>query len=854
MLHVKSLVPNMASMLALALSILLQIGGGASTSSTRIPGDQTAATKQPTRRALLIGINNYDPTNPVPAPDQCATAAPKSGHRSKRGIGAKAEFVTLEGPRNDVCSIRELLIQAFKFEPGNIRVLREKEATREGIITAFNDLIIKSDRGDTVFFFYSGHGAQVRNTLGGEPDQLDETMVPIDWKRPIEKREDARDIRDKEIFKLFKEAAKKVTLTALFDSCHSGGISRGGLGEERAKTGPDEVKFDFKEPPADKDQQGTSDEDYLVKAGVLVISAARDDQEAKERSYDEVWRGNFTYSLKQVLQSPAVRDLSAARVFERLVVGMKSNGASHEPVIWGSATRRNQTLLGEKVDPAKRPEVIVESVDRDGKITLQGGRAVGLNKNCEFVKKGDEAKSNAVRIRITEDPDYVKSVAEVIAKDAAAAQEIAETIKPNDTFVLEKWASGGEPNLVVWIPPAQLTEAQLNVAAQEITKLSQGGRVQLVADPTANVATYFLSHDGTNWLLKLPDDEVTTIGTTLTAKAVLDKLPPGGKVDLFYSLPPSKDFGAQIKLGDGTDNSAVGVSKIPRNAHYWLVGRAREDAGRTVIEYAWLRPEATADVAKPGDPNAGEVMASNAGVSPLPALTDWKATTTELEMLALRLGKIRGWVKLQSPQGNSGGFAYQLVLRNCRGDVNNCKGEILSAHNAMMVDGEIFSISLVADESLLHGTIAQRHVYVFSLDRNGKSELMYPDLSRTADTKLPFVSPSSEVRKEIELAKIRICGPDIKKSGCRSPGVLGPETYVMLTTVEKLSDPTVLESEGVRTQEEIRREMNAKGIRGEESQLMSLLTAIGSSSRNELVVPVNWSVQQVFFSSVEKKP
>jgi hypothetical protein len=803
-----------------------------------------AQLRKPTRRALLIGIDNYE-RNPQFQTGRCeeTNRKPATQPTARRGSSGDG-FANLEGAMNDVCAMQKLLNARFEFGAGNIHVLADEDATRDAILSSFRRYLIdEAQLGDICLFFYSGHGSQIRNTRGGEADQLDETMVPIDWKRPITKREDVKDIRDKELFKLFREASKKVTLTALFDSCHSGGISRGGVTTGgRAKTGPPELKFDLAESPPDQDQKDGSDQEYLEKAGVLVVSAAREDQLAEEDILTN--RGKFTSALVEVLKSSNADNLSAARIFDRLVVQMKTHTTSQEPVMVGSAVRRRATLFGEPVDPLKRPEVNVIGVGQNGQITLQGGLAMGFNEGCEFLKKDNEGKITTVRIRISQKPDYVKSHAEVVGDNAAGKLRIAKTIKANDVFVLDKWAAPDEPNLVVWIPPAKLKTPQLLAAAQEIEKLGESGRVQLVADPTAEVATHFLFHDGVNWLLKQPDNQTIVVGPNLTVQAVLDQLASSdGKVKLFYSLPPSTELAAQIKLGAGTNNSVIGLAKTPTEAHYWLIGRAHSEAAGAALEYAWLLPEATVGVAKAGDSKTTNIKTANTVVSPLPPITDWKTTSADLEDLALRLGRIRGWVKLESPENGGGGFAYHLVLKNK-------KGEVLAPSNATLEDGQILTMALAADESQLRPNMVQRHVYIFDIDRSGTITLLYPFLKEQGDQLYPFIDTSKNNPPPREIPfepPIQICGPDPAKSGCKNPGELGVETYVMLTTDEPLPNPLVLESEGVRTRSE-------SASRGASSPLQDLLSSIGSRSRSgPAVAPVNWSVEQVFFQSVPKK-
>ncbi len=83
-------------------------------------------------------------------------------------------------------------------------------------------LLDEPARGDTVVFYYAGHGSQRFNSLTDKPFHLDETIVPSDASGG------AFDIRDKEVARLFNQVVDKgIQLTAIFDSCHSGSIARG---------------------------------------------------------------------------------------------------------------------------------------------------------------------------------------------------------------------------------------------------------------------------------------------------------------------------------------------------------------------------------------------------------------------------------------------------------------------------------------------------------------------------------------------------------------------------------------------------------------------------------------------------
>ncbi len=89
------------------------------------------AQSTPRKLALLVGINNY-----VKQP--------------------------LEGCLNDLDLQRHLLIHRFGFNPKDIYVLSNEKATRVGILTAFEEHLIKQAKpGDVVVYHYSGHGSQI---------------------------------------------------------------------------------------------------------------------------------------------------------------------------------------------------------------------------------------------------------------------------------------------------------------------------------------------------------------------------------------------------------------------------------------------------------------------------------------------------------------------------------------------------------------------------------------------------------------------------------------------------------------------------------------------------------------------
>lgn len=134
------------------------------------------------RRALLVGINEYRPP---------AAGRPLTPARNGQG---RRDWTDLDGCINDAGAIRAMLIARFGFEPDNILVLTDSQATRLAILDAFRRHLIESSLpGDVAFFYFAGHGSQIINTKSPEPDKRDETIVPADSNRG------EKDIRDKEL-------------------------------------------------------------------------------------------------------------------------------------------------------------------------------------------------------------------------------------------------------------------------------------------------------------------------------------------------------------------------------------------------------------------------------------------------------------------------------------------------------------------------------------------------------------------------------------------------------------------------------------------------------------------------------
>jgi hypothetical protein len=138
------------------------------------------------------------------------------------GINYKnIQGAALNGCINDIVNISEVLIDSYDYEARNITQLRDDKPnmtfspTRANIISGLTALVAQSSNLSEIWFHYSGHGSQVRDTNGDEADGLDEILVPVDFQR-------SGFIVDDEIFNIVKNSKCKTIL--IFDSCHSGSV------------------------------------------------------------------------------------------------------------------------------------------------------------------------------------------------------------------------------------------------------------------------------------------------------------------------------------------------------------------------------------------------------------------------------------------------------------------------------------------------------------------------------------------------------------------------------------------------------------------------------------------------------
>jgi hypothetical protein len=264
------------------------------------------AQSTPRKVALLVGINDY----------------------SRNRLG---------GAVNDVELQKQLLIHRFGFNPADVHILREEQASRQDILGAFNEYLYEpAQAGDVVVFHFSGHGDRVRTSdripefarqpgreclgIGGEgADCLNTAIAPYDY--DAEGTEIVQNIMGHTLLLMRAGLAQKTdNVTFILDCCYAGGGKRGNAimrslnqsgnnpsaNPSLATNTPQIFDTEWAYQQEWLSQLGWSENDFaeaiMSPTGQgFFVGSAKSYQFAADYSFDGFVAGAFTYLLTQYL-------------------------------------------------------------------------------------------------------------------------------------------------------------------------------------------------------------------------------------------------------------------------------------------------------------------------------------------------------------------------------------------------------------------------------------------------------------------------------------------------------------------------------------------------------------------------
>lgn len=176
-----------------------------------------AHAEAPQRRALLVGISDYE-----------------NGTNQEDGWRSLKTEPDLE-------NMRYVLETYYDFKGPALRSIRNENATQENIIREFKQHLVSNAKpGDVVVFYYTGHGFHVPDANGDETadreDEVTVMWVPKDKQSlPAKKRRALMYMLDDTYQLLLQELSQKMrsedgkvrgSITVIFDSCNSGSAAK----------------------------------------------------------------------------------------------------------------------------------------------------------------------------------------------------------------------------------------------------------------------------------------------------------------------------------------------------------------------------------------------------------------------------------------------------------------------------------------------------------------------------------------------------------------------------------------------------------------------------------------------------
>ena len=237
----------------------------------------------------------------------------------------------------DVPYVLEIL-EGANYE--QIITLVNEEATKKGIVSAFQVIADSCKANDVVYIHYSGHGQQMRDKGNDESDELDECWIPYDaYRKPCDKDRGEKHLVDDEVNMLLTNIRSKIgdggKMLVVIDACHSGDATRG---ESETVRGVEDV-FETAKSLLELVSNEKNANVHLNAEHWITLSACESHQVNIEMKKPAV--GKLTYAIFKLVKEGSLGDNE--ELFKKLRIFMKLNAGSRpqRPTMTGETTKYN---------------------------------------------------------------------------------------------------------------------------------------------------------------------------------------------------------------------------------------------------------------------------------------------------------------------------------------------------------------------------------------------------------------------------------------------------------------------------------------------------------------------------------
>jgi hypothetical protein len=239
----------------------------------------------------------------------------------------------LQGCIDDICYMRNMLIDAYDFDKSNIIMLRDDTddllllPTYENIMRELND--ITSSNGDEIWIQYSGHGIQLQNVT--DKSVMDNVIVPIDFMM-------TNYIFDYDIYKILLKIHCRAIL--LFDCCHSGSVGNlpwTFIMEDNKKSETNEIIITI------------NNNNTMPNPNIYLLSGCKDNQTCSDDFNRELSQdvGVFSNAFNECLRD-SHHQIDIMTLYKNICNNLIVNGYSQKPVLSSSSNMPNYVFSRSK--------------------------------------------------------------------------------------------------------------------------------------------------------------------------------------------------------------------------------------------------------------------------------------------------------------------------------------------------------------------------------------------------------------------------------------------------------------------------------------------------------------------------
>ncbi len=415
-----------ALMITCLLAAML-CGCGQSSAPPQTQAQAPSAQRKPdTRRihALIVGIDRY---------------------RFSDAHQPGAVFSDLRGAAGDALRFKQALAELYGVDvdvpakgacdssSNATTTLIDDCASRVRILEALEQRIATLRAGDTLLFYFAGHGSRYRDDEARSQDTgYNGTILPTDARNPDGSPGDIFDVELKALKD--RATAKGLYFVSVFDSCNSATATRDGAAGQ-SRSAPALVGATPPAPATTSASTSDGGNGYWAH-----LAAAQDGEEAQETGGGAVGAraGVFTTALIETLRMPGMRDATFGDLIHEVRLRVAARGhAAQTPSAEGSLT----AAIG-----ARSRTAVLYDIEHVGTTTtLQAGTTGGITRGSHFAIYASQADAVARRAKVATasvtdvDGTTAKLAIDVTPEGALPRRLVAEEVAhflPSDTLAV----------------------------------------------------------------------------------------------------------------------------------------------------------------------------------------------------------------------------------------------------------------------------------------------------------------------------------------------------------------------------------------------------------------------------------